>query len=447
MRAFLTVMICFSAISFFALPVFAQKQGQTLIDSFLKELPKKKGDTDKVKLLEKLSFEYMSVNPDEGIKYGTQALQLAEQKKWENEIAIANNNIGSNYNAKSDYPRAMDYYLKALTINEKLNDSAGIATNSVNIGIIYYLQNDYNKALDYYFKALPVNKNLTAKEEQQLNYLSDRNSDKKELDSTTKNNQKKLAEKLKEGRKQLAANLADIGIVYSSMEDYGKAMEYYQKALVIDDEVNNKDGKAEIYANIGTDYFAQNNYPDALKYSFSSLHIYQELGSKDGTAAELNAIGEAYLAIAKTDSAIPAEKTANLNKAIEYLEQGIVIGKEIGNLNYQIQFSRDISEAYALSGNCDAALQSLRIYTTLKDSVFSDKNKTKLAGLEKQRETELATKLARLESLRKRNETLVIFGGFCDLTETSVIKHKQPSQRYPFLQLITKHPCIPKLQK
>ncbi len=415
MRVIRVVMICFSAISFFALPVFAQKQGQALIDSLLKELPKKKGDTDKVKLLEKLSFEYMSVDPDEGIKYGTQALQLAEQKRWEKEIAGANNSIGSNYNAKSDYPQAMDYYLKALTLNEKLNDSAGIATNSVNIGIIYYRQNDFNKALDYYFKALPINKNLTAKEELLLKYTSEQNTNKKEQDSTTKNNQKKRAKNLEDGRKQLAANLADIGIVYSSMEDYGKAMEYYQKALVIDDEVNNKDGKGEIYSNIGTDFFAQNNYPEALKYGFSSMRIYQELGSKDGVAAELGEIGSTYLAMAKADSMASSEKTANLNKAIEYLDQGIKTAKEMGNRTYLIEFSREISEAYVYAGNCDAALNSLKVYTILKDSVFSDKNKTKLAGLEKQRETELATKLARLESLRKRNETLVIFGGFCVL--------------------------------
>ncbi len=412
MRVIFAVMVCFSAISFLTPPVFAQKQGQALIDSLLKELPAKKEDTAKVKLLEKLSYEYTNVNPDEGIKYGKQALALAEQKKWEKGIAYANNSIGSNYDAKSDFPQAMDYYLKALTINEKRNDSGAIAVNSLNIGIIYYRQNDFNKALDYYLKALPLNNNLTHRKELELKLLNEKKQHKNEEDTTFIKTQKKAAEALIESKKGLAANLVDIGIVYSSLKEYSKAMEYYKQALVIDYEVDNKDGKGEIYANIGTDYFTQNNYPEALQYSFRSLRLYQELGNKDGIAVELDAIGEAYLAIAKEDSAVPAEKAVNLNKAVEYLEQGSVISKEIGNLEHQIEFSRDISDAYFLAGNCDAALRSLKVYTTLKDSVFSDQNKVKLAGLEKQRETELAARLARLETLRKRNETLVIFGGF-----------------------------------
>ncbi len=420
MRVFLVIMICVSAISLFTLPVFAQKQGQTLIDSLRKALPEKKKDTEKIMILSKLSFEYRNMNPDEGIKYGRQALALAEQKGWKKWIAKVYNNIGGNYNAKSDFPQAMDYYLKALTINENLNDSAGIATNSVNIGIIYYSQNDYRKALDYYLKALPLNKSLNSKRELQMNSLKEQVNSKNVPDGVVAEKQKILALELRDGKKELASNLADIGIVYSSTEEYSKAMEYYQKALVIDGEVDNKEGKGEIYANLGTDYFLQNNYPEALKYTFSSLRLFQELGNNDGIAADMGAIGATYLAIARNfdgsipaNALIPADKASNLNKAIEYLEQGIAISKEVGNLSYELQFSHDISEAYTRAGRCDDALRSLKMYTTLKDSVvFSSENKNKLAGLERQREAELSTKLAKLESLRKRNESLAILGAF-----------------------------------
>ena len=420
MRVFFVIMLCWSAISLFTLPVFAQKQGQSLIDSLLKELPGNKKDTDKVEILSKLSFEYRDVNADQGIKYGEQALALAEQKKWKKWIARADNSIGGNYNSKSDFPKAMEYYLKALTINEDLNDSAGIATNSVNIGIIYFVQSNFDKALDYYFKALPLNTSLNTKREAQMKALKEAMSGQKAPDSMLAGKQKALAKQLREGKKELASNLADIGIVYSSTEEYPKAMGYYQKALVIDGDIDNKDGKGEIYANIGADYSAQNNYPEALSYSFSSLRIYQELGNKDGIAANLGYIGEAYLGIAKNfdgslkgNSLIPADKAANLDKAIEYLNQGINISKEIGNLNYQLQFSHDISDAYTFAGRCDDALRSLKMYTMLKDSVvFSEQSKTKIKNLEKQREAELSDKIAKLEKLKKRNETLATLGAF-----------------------------------
>ena len=57
--------------------LYAQLQGQARIDSLLKELPIQKEDTNKVKLLNELSYGYWLINPDEGIKYGQNGLELA----------------------------------------------------------------------------------------------------------------------------------------------------------------------------------------------------------------------------------------------------------------------------------------------------------------------------------------------------------------------------------
>ena len=46
----------------------AQLQGQDRIDSLLRELPKAKEDTNKVKLLIDLSHTFYSINPGEGPK-------------------------------------------------------------------------------------------------------------------------------------------------------------------------------------------------------------------------------------------------------------------------------------------------------------------------------------------------------------------------------------------
>lgn len=395
--------VCSMLLFIFTLPVLAQKQGQPLIDSLLKELPRSKDDTLKVKLLINLSLEYENVSPDDGIKYGKQALELAGRVQWKKGIARANNNIGGNYNAKSDFPQAMDYYLKALTINEELGDKEGIATNSVNIGIIYYNQLDYNKALDYYLKALSINETLY--------------SDDKAIAAMTPPERQKL-------KKQLAANLVDIGTLYSTLPvpDYAKAREYYQRSLFINQQINNKEGIGEIYSNIGADFFAQNNYPQALKYDFMSLAIYQGLGNKDGISANLGAIGATYLAIAKdsgsthiADSLVPADKSTIIGKAIEYLNNGIAICRETGNLTYIIQFSHDASDAYMLAGNCADAYKNLQLYTTTKDSVFSQQNTMKIEGLEKQREKELNDRFIKLQQSKIRNENLFTATGFAVL--------------------------------
>ena len=369
-----------------SLPSHAQKQGQQLIDSLLKELPTLKYDTGRARVLAKLSSTYSYINADEGIKYGTQALTIASQKKWKSGISLANNDLGKNYLAKSDYPKAMDHFIKALSINEELNDSEGIGKNSVNIGIVYYNQGDSKKALDYYLKALPYSK--TSKE-----------------------------------KKEFAANLVDIGVLYSSDGEYSKAMEYYQKALAINEAINNKDGIGGIYENIGQDYLDQKKFHEALKYCLRSLSIYEGLGNKDGVAANLGAIGATYLGVATNfnaspegDTLIKPDKESNLKKAIEYLNKGVAICNETSNLSYLLDFSRELSYAYEELGDCHAALSNLRLYLKLRDTVvFSGENKIKIADLEQQHEKELSERVSKLETLKRRNELLVTLGAFAVL--------------------------------
>ena len=54
------------------------------------------------------------------------------------------------------FPKALEYYLKALQIDEKRGFKKGIATHLANIGNIYEDKHDAQKALEYYTKALNI---------------------------------------------------------------------------------------------------------------------------------------------------------------------------------------------------------------------------------------------------------------------------------------------------
>ena len=75
----------------------AQLEGQGRIDSLLRELPKAKEDTNKVKLLIDLSHTYYSINPDEGLKFGKQGLKLAQKLDWKKGIGNSCRTIAGNY--------------------------------------------------------------------------------------------------------------------------------------------------------------------------------------------------------------------------------------------------------------------------------------------------------------------------------------------------------------
>ena len=72
--------------------------------------------------------------------------------------ATSYNNIGLLYNAQGDYPKALEYYFKALKIREKVlgTDHPDTASSYNNIGSLYYKKGKYKEALEYLNKALEI---------------------------------------------------------------------------------------------------------------------------------------------------------------------------------------------------------------------------------------------------------------------------------------------------
>jgi adenylate cyclase len=363
----------------------AQRE-QAKIDSMLKMLPLSKEDTNKVNLLTSISGRYNTVDPDEGIKYGLQALALAQELGWKRGIAGANTSLGSDYQYKSDYPKAFEYDFKALHIYEESRDKRGVANLTRNIATIYQYEKIYTKVLEYELKALKIFEEI---------------DDKQGISST----------------------LSNIGIYYFFQHDYHKALEYDFKALKICQDNGLLSNVAAGLGNVGDAYLHLGDYANALEYSFKSLSLFEQLGDKYGRAIDLGNIGEIYLAAAKdstrsttTDSVARFGKTANLRRAIVYLDKSISASKEIDQLDNIIEFSEYLSEAYELSGKYKEALAFYKQYTKVNDSVYSADNSMKIKQSEHIHELELKDKdiqIAKLAVAKKQNERVLFIAGIC----------------------------------
>ena len=455
----------FIIIFLFPISLFAQKQGQALIDSLLKELPKQKEDTNKVKVLNTISGEYRYINADEGIKYGQQSLVLAEKLQWKKGKARANQNLGLNYEVKSDhpkalenytialklfeeigdkqalakvtgnigvvycdlgdYPRALEYYFQALKMAEEIKDTHTAAINIGNIAIVYDEQGDLPRALEYYFKALKMaeemqDKNAEARNTSNIGILYSVQGDyPRALEYFLK--ALKLAEEI--GNKQLAANTTgSIGIVYNARRDYPRALEYHFKALKMGEEMGDKDGVARTVGNISDVYTHQKNYIMAIAYGKKALELDEEIGAQHEVAYALAAIGLAYLALAQDSGkgsrssflsevpagvavavpSIPTGKAARLRIAIAYLQHDLEVGKKINVLEVVQGCYEGLAKAYKTKGDYKKALENYQEYMTIQDSAFSVANKTKIANLEHQRELDL--KESRIKLLEQENK-------------------------------------------
>src|ERR1700751_2652063 len=114
---------------------------------------KNQTDTSKIKTLQIIAWRYVESKPDTAMILAEEELKLAKEstngkaKKW---IANAFNLIGVLFLHKSNYPKALEHYLKALKICEETKDKKGVGRISINIGNVYKDMFDDTKALTYY---------------------------------------------------------------------------------------------------------------------------------------------------------------------------------------------------------------------------------------------------------------------------------------------------------
>ncbi|MBK6483184.1 MAG: tetratricopeptide repeat protein [Chitinophagaceae bacterium] len=366
----------------------AQKGGQARIDSLLTAMQSVHKDSNLVNLLVDLSFTYSSIDPDAGIKYGKEALDLAINLDWKKGIADANRTIGVNYSyGKSEYSTSLQYFLESLKLFEELENKPGMAKVLSNIGVVYWYQSNFPKALEYYLKALQIDEELGDK-----NGMAGRLSNIGIVYNSLEDYQKALEYMLKGneidqllGNKQgVASNLGNIGEIYRRLSNYPKALAYDSTSLRMYEELGDKVGIARNLGNIGAVYLEQQSYSRALEYYFKALQMSKELGIKIGIAVNLGSIGAAYLAISESkttedlDRLFGGDKTKALQQSKVYTDSAIVLFSEIGDLNTLFNNYERLSSIQALLGDYQGALKSYKYYSLLKDSVFNMERDKKL---------------------------------------------------------------------
>ena len=352
------------------------------IDSLLSILKTAKEDSTKIKTLNDLAWKFQNSNPDSSILLSEQALEKislqfsvpssslfeklknidyktlnAEQYRLVLVAGKCFHQLGGCYLVKSNYPRSLDFYFKALSIWDELEkweyEKKGVKDPKSKIlgyksktlgymGIVYDEQGDYPKALDYYFKALKMDEMV--------------------------------------GRKTgIAAKSCNIGLVYKEEGDaiqniienhyqkdslYQKALDYYFKSLKINEELNSKGNIATCLGNIGVVYDEQKKHTEALGYYLKALKIDEEIGDKNGMAVWIQDIGSLYTSLKK------------YSEAEKYLKNALLLNKKIGAIDYEMKTENDLSELYTKTNRYQLALEHYKKAMSLKDTLFSaDKNK------------------------------------------------------------------------
>lgn len=326
------------------------QQGQSIVDSLLKVLPDVQ-DTNKVNVLNNLSYAIANINPEQSREYATQAIALATQINYQHGYASGIDIMGTYYERLGDYAKALEYKFQALRIHEQINDIGGIAKSLNNIGVIYYRQKNFERSLEYYEKALAI------MQKQNKPYA-------------------------------VAVYLLNIGEIYQEKGDYAKAIEYQEKSMEISKKIANmEDCIAFSLGIIGKCYAAQGKYTKALENMRQTMQIFESINDKISLAEYLVESGNVYIAM------------KNYTEASKNFQRAIQISTDIGDSNWLKYAHLGLAKTYAAQKNFEKAYLHQVQYDSLKDIVFNENNAKRIEQMQTLYESE--KKQAEIEMLKK----------------------------------------------
>ncbi|MFK7832480.1 MAG: tetratricopeptide repeat protein [Winogradskyella sp.] len=303
---------------------FAQQQK---IDSLILELEVQNGETiSKLKILNQLANSYQYTNPELGLGYAENAIELAKTLKLKDEEILAYKYKAYNYTALSKDSLAIATYDRIIKIQTERKKWSEVAKATYNKGLLLHGQSYYNQANTCNRKAyeiferekdsflMSVVLNSIGINEMYLSLYPE--AIENFLKASTLN---ELTNKTETNRH--AAILTNIGILYVRLEKYDRALNYYNKSLEISKKLNAEYEIANLYTNIGNLYDGIDQPQKAIDYYQQSFDIMKRINDDFGIASALANTGIAYISL------------KNYDKALSYLTRTIPLFKALNNTN------------------------------------------------------------------------------------------------------------------
>jgi tetratricopeptide (TPR) repeat protein len=264
----------------------------------------------------------------QGLKYGEQALAIAQNDKQKKEaltgIRIIHGDIGFLYDAQEQYVKAIGAHQQSLAISRQIGDRSSEALTLNLIAGTHTKLGQFRQTLELYEQSLAI--------------------------------YRELREPLQE-----AATLLGIGRSYGELGQYSKARDYYQQALAITRQQGAALREASVLNNLGNIDEEQGEYAQALAHFQQALQISQELRRRLPTETANNMAQLCSMSFT-------ASKVAYLaNRELEDGRKGCLESAQ----SLEGKTLNNIGQVYTNQGRYPEALenhqQSLTIIRELKD--------------------------------------------------------------------------------
>ncbi|HAA14311.1 MAG TPA: hypothetical protein DCE41_22510 [Cytophagales bacterium] len=243
-------------------------------------------DTTQVRLLNQMFEKYYPNRPEKALGFAILALDIARTIEYTLGIANSLNNIGVVNKNRGAYDKALEGYLAALKIFRDHDDLRGEAKTLSNIGNIYSSLEDMDKALDFFqqadtlFSQLHDTIRLIGLYNNLGNVFFIQGNQEASLDYYYRGLELyNVLDNMGKGGTPFNP-YTNIGQVYFARANYDSALYYYTRSLLIERSQNRLDGEALALTNIGVVYRTVGNLEKSLEFHNLALEIVPQLEDK-----------------------------------------------------------------------------------------------------------------------------------------------------------------------
>lgn len=279
-------------------------------------------DSNRVTALLKLADAMVYTDPATAMRHADEALDISEKSYWAKGIALSLRQKGNVYYVFSDFPAAMDYYIKGLKEARPLHIRELDASLLNNLANIYSDLKQYDKALDYYRQFLDISRELGSGKDETIALVNmgtvytELNEQEKALECS----RQALGICRKEGITYfIPIILNNLGITYNKAGNTDSALAWFRQSIELADKYSNYDAKASSLNETGKIYLARGDYSSAGNYALKSLEMARELHSAEWQSNAWESLYKVY------------EKQRRYDKAFEAYQQFILFRDSVSN--------------------------------------------------------------------------------------------------------------------
>ena len=363
----------------------------------IRDLLNAKPDSNIVKALSDLCWDYRFKSADSALLFGGHALDLAGKIGYQKGIAQAYNDMAIIYIDRANYHRASKYLNEAMKIRIKMNDQSGMASLYNKLGIIDQKQGRLKDALENQLSALKIYQKLGQDKLIGHTYnniaIIHQNLDnpEKALEYHTKALEYRMKLNDKMGEATSYSNMANL---FARIHDTISAVTFYQKALDMARSLKNEELISGNLSNISNIYMGRKEYGTALKHYEESLAIREKLGDSKGISSTLSRIGTVYT------------ETGRYREASGVLYRSLKIARDISVVEEEMSALLGLAKLKALTHQLDSSFVLMKEYVNMKDSVYNARIKQQILDVQSQYETDQLEQ--GLELMRKEKENTEI---------------------------------------